>query len=169
MPNARPFLIVALAGLSAFLLVGMCGNSWAGTEPERKLVELEKAVLWRLESGQDTPGAGYLLATEVGLVALDPREDDPVPEDETGDVVMIVSSYPVAEEELPHGDIPLVEPGTMDSESIYELGQEKLHAIPVPGPHGDKVLILWAARRGLVLAPALLAPRSDPRPIDPES
>lgn len=150
---------VCLAIPVASVTGGWFSSAWAQDTGGRKLVELSTGALWRVENGQGVNPAGYLLATEVGIVALDPLPDDPAPPEEAGTIILIVSSYAVADEDIPHGDIPLVEPGGLDMEAVYELGQEKLHLIPMQGPFGKKILVLWAARQGLVLAPALLEPR----------
>lgn len=129
-------------------------------------MELAAGSLWRVEGGPQGMPAGYLVATEVGIVALDPLPDDPAPPEEAGAIILIVSSYAVAEADMPHGDVPLIEPGGLDVEAVYELGQEKLHLVPMPGPFGNRVLVLWLARQGLVLAPALLEPRRTVGPVD---
>jgi len=149
--------------------VGLCiasGPAWSQEVSERSLVELAAGTLWRVEGGPKGAPAGYLLATDVGIVALDPLPDDPAPPEEAGTIVLIVSSYAVADADIPHGDIPLIEPGGLDVEAVYELGQEKLHLVPMAGPFGTRILVLWAARQGLVLAPALLEPRRTGGPVD---
>ena len=141
-------------------------SAWAQEATGRRLVELSAGTLWRVEGGPEGAPAGYLLATEVGIVALDPLPEDPAPPDEAGVIILIVSSYAVADADIPHGDIPLIEPGGLDGEAVYELGQEKLHLLPMSGPFGNRILVLWAARQGLVLAPALLEPRKATGSVD---
>lgn len=156
---------------TAWVVVAVClcvasTASLAQDGAGRRIVELAAGSLWRVDGGPEGTPTGYLVATDVGLVALDPLPDDPAPPEEAGAIILIVSSYAVAEADFPQGDIPLVEPGGLDTETVYELGQEKLHLLPMPGPFRNRILVLWFARQGLVLAPALLEPRRAAQPAD---
>jgi len=155
----------ALTCLFVLTLAGLLAGC-AGADSSPALEPLVEDQVWRIARDGDGPGmAGFFLRTDAGLVGLDIRSGDPTPESAVP-VLLLDSIAPQDDPFRAPPDTPRYSGAALDLENVLELGLEKLHLIPVPGPTGDRVLIVWAARSGTVLAPALLDPAPGGAPTD---